>query len=122
MRTVRPALELTPGELTIEVTFSAPPGQKLDDRYGPSTYLVVSSTPKELLIEGAGNSAELTRKFVLNSEITEGVLHVAAKGASCDDSAEGAQCHIHQQDWGIPIKVSATGSSTVELVLSGNKG
>ena len=103
-------------------TFSAPPGQKLDDRYGPSTYLVVSSTPKELLLEGAGNSSELTRKIVLNSEITEGVLHVAAKGASCDESAEGAQCHIHQQDWGIPIKVSATGSSTVALVLSGNKG
>lgn len=121
MRTARPALEVTPGELSIEVTFSAPPGQKLDDRYGPSTYLVVSSTPKELLLEGAGNSAELNRKIVLNPEITEGVLHVAAKGASCDESAEGAQCHIHQQDWGIPIKVSASGSSTVALVLSGNK-
>jgi thiol-disulfide isomerase/thioredoxin len=121
MRTARPALEVTPGELSIDVTFSAPPGQKLDDRYGPSTYLVVSSTPKELLLEGAGNSAELNRKIVLNPEITQGVLHVAAKGASCDESAEGAQCHIHQQDWGIPIKVSASGSSTVALVLSGNK-
>jgi hypothetical protein len=121
MRTARPALEVTPGELSIEVTFSAPPGQKLDDRYGPSTYLVVSSTPKELLLEGAGNSAELNRKIILNPEITEGVLHVAAKGASCDESAEGAQCHIHQQDWGIPIKVSVSGSSTVALVLSGNK-
>ena len=122
MRTARPALSVRPGNLTIDVTFSAPPGQKLDDRYGPSTYLVVSSTPKELLLEGAGNSSELTRKIVLNPEITEGVLHVAAKGASCDESEEGAQCHIHQQDWGIPIKVSATGSATVDLVLSGNKG
>ena len=121
MRTARPALAVLPGELSIDVTFSAPPGQKLDDRYGPSTYLVVSSTPKELLLEGAGNSAELTRKIVLNPAISEGVLHVAAKGASCDESEEGAQCHIHQQDWGIPIKVSATGTSTVELVLSGNK-
>jgi thiol-disulfide isomerase/thioredoxin len=121
MRTARPALEVLAGELTIDVTFSAPPGQKLDDRFGPSTYLVVSSTPKDLLLEGAGNSTELTRKIVLNPDITEGVLHVAAKGASCDESEQGAQCHIHQQDWGIPIKVSAAGSSTVELVLSGNK-
>lgn len=122
MRTARPALAVMPGNLTIDVTFSAPPGQKLDDRYGPSTYLVVSSTPKELLLEGAGNSSELTRKIVLNPGITEGVLHVAAKGASCDESDEAAQCHIHQQDWGIPIKISETGSSTVDLVLSGNKG
>jgi hypothetical protein len=121
MRTARPAVEVRPGELSIDVTFSAPPGQKLDDRYGPSTYLVVSSTPKELLLEGAGNSTELLRRIVLNPDITEGVLHVAAKGASCDESEQGAQCHIHQQDWGIPIKVSATGSSAVELVLSGKK-
>jgi hypothetical protein len=121
MRTARPALAVLPGELSIDVTFSAPPGQKLDDRYGPSTYLVVSSTPKELLLEGAGNSTELVRRIVLNPAITEGVLHVAAKGASCDESEQGAQCHIHQQDWGIPIKVSSEGSSTVALVLSGNK-
>ena len=122
MRTARPALEVSLGEVTIDVTFSAPPGQKLDERYGPSSYLVVSSTPKELLLEGAGNSVELLRKVVLNPDITEGVLHVAAKGASCDESDEGAQCHIHQQDWGIPIKQSPNGSKTVDLVLSGNKG
>jgi hypothetical protein len=121
MRTARPALAVRSGELSIDVTFSAPPGQKLDDRYGPSTYLVVSSTPKELLLEGAGNSTELVRRIVLNPDIAEGVLHVAAKGASCDESDQGAQCHIHQQDWGIPIKVSSEGASTVELVLSGNK-
>ena len=121
MRTARPALAVVPGALTIEVTFSAPPGQKLDDRYGPSTNLVVSATPKELLREGAGKSTELTRRIVLNPTITEGVLHVAARGASCDESTDGAQCHIHQQDWGVPITVSATGSSVVSLVLSGNK-
>jgi hypothetical protein len=122
MRTTRPALEVVPGELLIDVTFGSPPGQKLDDRYGPSTFLVVSSTPKELLLEGAGNSVELKRRVVLNPEISGGVLHVAAKGASCDESDEGAQCHIHQQDWGIPIKQSAQGSKTVDLVLSGSKG
>ena len=122
MRTARPALEVASGELQINVTFSAPPGQKLDERYGPSSFLVVSSTPKELLLDGAGNSSALSRKIKLNPAITEGVLHVAAKGASCDESDEGAQCHIHQQDWGIPIKVTSTGTGSVELVLSGNRG
>lgn len=121
MRTARPALEVSPGELSIDVTFSAPPGQKLDDRYGPSTYLVVSSTPKELILDGAGNSQDLSRKVTLNPAVLEGVLHVAAKGASCDESEEGAQCHIHQQDWGIPVKLSESGTSSVELVLSGSK-
>lgn len=121
MRTARPALDVSPGEVLIDVTFSAPPGQKLDERYGPSSYLVVSSTPKELLLEGAGNSVELKRRIILNPKISEGVLHVAAKGASCDESDEGAQCHIHQQDWGIPIKQNPRGSRTVDLVLSGNK-
>lgn len=121
LRTTRPALEVSPGELTIDVTFSPPPGQKLDERFGPSSYLVVSSTPKELLVSGAGNSSELKRQVVLNPQISEGVLHVAAKGASCDIKDEAAQCHIHQQDWGIPLKLSDTGVSNVELVLSGSK-
>jgi hypothetical protein len=47
---------------------------------------------------------------------------VAAKGASCDEAEEGAQCHIHQQDWGVPIRVSISGASTVDLVLSGKSG
>jgi len=121
MKTARAQLAVKAGELVIDVTFSAPPGQKLDERFGPSSYLVVSSTPKELLLEGAGNSVELRRTVVLNPVISEGVLHVAAKGASCDISDEAALCHIHQQDWGIPVKISPSGSPTLELVLSGNK-
>lgn len=119
LSTVRPVLEVKADVVLIDVSFSAPLGQKLDERYGPSSYLVVSSTPKELLLEGAGSSVELKRQIVLNPAISEGVLHVAAKGASCDESNDAAQCHIHQQDWGIPIKVSASGVGVVELVLAG---
>lgn len=121
MRTARPALEVAPGDLFLDVVFSAPPGQKLDERYGPSTFLSVSSTPKELLLSGVGNSVELSRGLKLNPAISEGVLHVAAKGASCDESEAGAQCHIHQQDWGIPIKISESGTAILQLVLSGQK-
>ena len=38
----------------LEVVFKPPAGQKLDERYGPSTRLVVSSTPPGLLREGEG--------------------------------------------------------------------
>jgi thiol-disulfide isomerase/thioredoxin len=119
MRTARPALEVAPGELELEVIFVPPPGQKLDERYGPSTHLVVSSTPRELLIEGAGSGTQLSRRLVLAAGSTEGVLHVAAKGASCDDGSEFASCHIHQQDWGIPIRVVTGASNQLQLSLSG---
>jgi thiol-disulfide isomerase/thioredoxin len=122
MRTSRPALEVSPGASRLEISFTPPPGQKLDERFGPSTHLVVSSTPREFLVSGAGSGPELKRDIELNPMITEGVLHVAAKGASCDvvtDEEVGAACHIHQQDWGIPIKLVAGATSVIALGLSG---
>lgn len=122
MRTARPALDVSPGEVALEIVFTPPPGQKLDERFGPSTHLVVSSTPRELLVAGAGAGSDLSRSIKLNPAISEGVLHVAAKGASCDvvvDDESGAACHIHQQDWGIPIKITAGAPSVISLGLSG---
>lgn len=120
LRTTRPALAVQSGEVVLTVVFNPPPGQKFDDRYGPSTSLVVSSTPKELLLGGAGTYQGLSTTLRINGEFDGGVLHVAARGASCDDDGtEYAACHIHQQDWGIPIKIVADGSPSVNLVLSG---
>ena len=48
-RTQRAATEVAAGKLRLDVVFQAPAGQKLDTRYGPSTRLLVSSTPPELL-------------------------------------------------------------------------
>ena len=28
-------------------------------------------------------------------------------------------CHMHRQDWGVPVRVDADGSDRLELVLSG---
>jgi len=53
-RTRRPVTELAPGELRLEVLFTPASGQKVDDRYGPATWLQVSATPPELLVTGAG--------------------------------------------------------------------
>lgn len=120
MRTTRPALVLSAGDVSLDVIFNPPPGQKFDERYGPSTSVVVSSTPKELLISGAGTYQGLSQQLVISSEVGEGVLHVAARGASCDDDGtEFATCHIHQQDWGIPVRIAESGAKTVQLVLSG---
>jgi thiol-disulfide isomerase/thioredoxin len=120
-RTRRPATGLAPGAVRLDVVFSAPSGQKLDERYGPATRLLVSSTPPELLTEGAGKGTELSRELVLNADVAEGVLHVSAMAASCDDDPanEYPACHVHQQDWGVPVRVTADGESRVALVLAG---
>lgn len=119
LRLVRAPIEVAPGQVSVNVIFEPPPGQKRDDRYGPSTQLVVSSTPRQLLSDGTGNSVELDRTVTIAEGIDSGVLHVQAKGASCEDG-EFAACHIHQQDWGIPIVVKPGGLTEVTLTLSGS--
>jgi len=120
-RTQRPPMEISGGEVTLDVVFTPPPGQKLDDRYGPSTRLLVSATPESLVKEGAGDSTDLTRRLVIDERVGDGVLHVAVQAASCDDSAEVEfpACHMHRQDWGVPVRVAAGAPDRLELVLSG---
>ncbi|GHH60262.1 hypothetical protein GCM10018781_04590 [Kitasatospora indigofera] len=120
-RTRRAATEVAPGVFQLDVVFSAPSGQKLDERYGPSTRLLVSSTPPELLLSGAGADSALNRELVLSEEVTEGVLHVSAMAASCDDDPEieYPACHVHQQDWGVPVKLTPGGVRRLPLVLAG---
>lgn len=129
-RTRRAATEVAPGTLRLDVVFQAPAGQKLDTRYGPSTRLLVSSTPPELLRGGGGAGSDLSRELEIDPAVTEGVLHVSAMAASCDDDpAEGTSrsetggeypaCHVHQQDWGVPVRVSSDGVSRLPLVLAG---
>jgi hypothetical protein len=124
-RTQRPPMGITAGEVLVRTPFSPPAGQKLDDRYGPSTHMVVSSTPSELLVAGAGAGEDLQRSIVIADPsvtgVTEGVLHVSARAASCDDpnapgAAEFPACHVHQQDWGVPVRIVASGGSA-EVVL-----
>ncbi|MDK0520708.1 NHL domain-containing thioredoxin family protein [Streptomyces sp. ML-6] len=120
-RTQRAATEIAPGTLRLDVVFQAPAGQKLDTRYGPSTRLLVSATPPDLLAGGAGAGTDLFRDLVLADGVTEGVLHVSAMAASCDDDPanEYPACHVHQQDWGVPVRVGAGGAPRLPLVLAG---
>ncbi|MBQ1090941.1 NHL domain-containing thioredoxin family protein [Streptomyces sp. B93] len=120
-RTRRAATEVAAGKVRLDVVFQAPAGQKLDTRYGPSTRLLVSATPPELLLHGEGAGTELSRALELNPAVPEGVLHVSATAASCDDDPENAYpaCHVHQQDWGVPVRLTATGEDRLPLVLAG---
>ncbi|MFL4905693.1 NHL domain-containing thioredoxin family protein [Streptomyces sp. MMS24-I2-30] len=120
-RTQRAATDVAPGELRLDVVFQAPAGQKLDTRYGPSTRLLVSATPPELLLKGAGADPELSRALELNPAVPEGVLHVSAMAASCDDDPENPYpaCHVHQQDWGVPVRLTEAGADRLPLVLAG---
>ena len=70
------------------MVFQAPAGQKLDTRYGPSTRLLVSSTPPELLLGGDGAGTDLSRALEIDPAVAEGVLHVSAMAASCDDDPD----------------------------------
>ncbi|MEU9026226.1 NHL domain-containing thioredoxin family protein [Streptomyces sp. NPDC048383] len=120
-RTQRAATEVAPGTLRLDVVFQAPAGQKLDTRYGPSTRLLVSSTPPELLVAGEGRGTDLFRDLELNPEVPEGVLHVSAMAASCDDDPanEYPACHVHQQDWGVPVRLAPNAATRLPLVLAG---
>ena len=118
--THRPVTEIAGGEVQLVVSFTPPPGQKVDDRFGPPSQLVVSSTPPALLRAGEGRDTELSRTLVVDPAVGDGVLHVAARAASCDDHAgEGAACHMHQQDWGVPVRVVEGGVAELVLPLAG---
>ncbi|MFJ9807514.1 NHL domain-containing thioredoxin family protein [Streptomyces sp. NPDC101158] len=120
-RTRREATDVAAGRVRLDVVFQAPTGQKLDERYGPSTRLLVSSTPPELLLAGEGKGTDLFRELELNPALTEGVLHVSAMAASCDDDPanEYPACHVHQQDWGVPVRVAEGGADRLPLILAG---
>ncbi|RAX50271.1 hypothetical protein DQ353_04745 [Arthrobacter sp. AQ5-05] len=123
-QTQRPKTKVAAGEHALTVRFSAPTGQKLDDRWGDPTQLKISSSPEELLLSGGGTSTGLTRTLELNPDIAEGVLHITARAAACDGEPGGeipmhAACHLYQQDWGIPVLVDAEGETELVLDLRG---
>jgi thiol-disulfide isomerase/thioredoxin len=131
-RTQRPPTVLPAGEISLEVTFVPPPGQKLDDRWGDPTMLDVSATPEGLLLEGGGRSRGLTRSLRLADGIpaqgagsTSGTLHVSVQAAACDgdpetgEVPEHAACHLFQQDWGIPVTIEPGSDARLTLDLRG---
>ncbi len=125
-QTQRPKSPVAPGPLELTVRFTAPTGQKLDDRWGDPTQLKISSTPPELLVAGGGTSVGLLRTLELSADVPEGVLHITARAAACDgpETEDGeipdhAACHLYQQDWGIPVLLQSDGDTELVLDLRG---
>jgi DNA-binding beta-propeller fold protein YncE len=118
-RTERPPSRLASGEVTLEVIFMPPPGQKLDETYGPSTRLEVSAAPPELLLDGAGVTTDLSRRLVVNPAVGSGVLQVVAQAATCDADIEHPACHLTRQDWGVPVVIEAAARTRLPLILRG---
>ena len=125
MQVIRPATDLRPGVLVLSIGFTPAPGRVVDDRSGPATRLDVSASPPELLLDGAGDSTDLTRTLRLADPAaggpSAGVLHVSAQAASCDHDPAVANpaCYLSRQDWGIPVRLRADGQGELELVLLG---
>ena len=125
-QTQRPKSPVAAGPLELTVRFTAPTGQKLDDRWGDPTQLKVSATPPELIVSGGGTSVGLLRTVELSPDVPEGVLHITARAAACDgpETEDGeipdhAACHLYQQDWGIPVVLQADGDTELVLDLRG---
>ena len=122
--TTRPATEIGRGPLEISIGFTVPAGQKLDDRWGDPTYLQVSSTPPELITDGAGGAEGMERTVTLDPGVDSGVLHVTVRAAACDGEPGGeiplhAACHLYQQDWGIPVTIADGADNALHLDLRG---
>ncbi|MEO7447662.1 MAG: NHL domain-containing thioredoxin family protein, partial [Humibacillus sp.] len=83
-RTQRPATPLPSGAVRLEVAFTPPAGQKLDDRWGDPTRLEVSASPEAFLVSGGGRATGLMRTLVVREGIGSGILHVSVQAASCD--------------------------------------
>ena len=118
-QTHRPPTTLASGGVDLAVMFDPPSGQKLDDRWGDPTRLVVSSSPPELLLDGVGDGSGLTRALTVATGIPAGTLHVSVQAAACDIDGENPACHLFQQDWGIPVVVDASGPDRLVLDLRG---
>ena len=118
-QTQRPPTTIASGPVELVVAFEPPSGQKLDDRWGDPTRLVVSASPPELLLAGAGDGAGLTRPLTVATGIPAGTLHVSVQAAACDIAGENPACHLFQQDWGIPVIVDAAGPGRFVLDLRG---
>jgi hypothetical protein len=101
------------------VAFEPPSGQKLDDRWGDPTRMVVSASPPDLLLDGAGDGPSLTRPLTVAPGMPAGTLHVSVQAAACDTEGENPACHLFQQDWGMPLLLDDTGPDHLVLHLRG---
>lgn len=84
--------------------------------------MTVSADPPELLVDGTGETTDLSRRLTIAGGVTSGVLQVVAQAASCDIDAPNPACHLTRQDWGVPVIIDPDGPSRLRLMLHGTDG
>ena len=84
-------------------------------RTGP----VAGGSDRRDAYSGAGEGTELARELEVADGVPDGVLHVSVRAASCDEGGEFPACHVHQQDWGVPLRLLPGGPDRLALVLRG---
>ena len=117
VRATPDAQPLPPGSVALEVSFTAPEGQALDDRYGSPARLSVDATPPALLVAGGGRAEGLVRELRLDPAVGEGVLHVSASVATCDEQGEHPACRLHRAEWQVPVVVADGAEPVLRLTL-----
>ena len=91
-QTQRPRQRSPPASVLLRVVFTPPTGQKLDDRWGDPTRLMVSATPPELLRRGRRQRrGPDAATWCSTRAVGEGVLHVSAQAAACDGDPRPAR-------------------------------
>jgi thiol-disulfide isomerase/thioredoxin len=104
---LRRTVDVGPGEVTVTVAFTPPPGETLDDRYGPPTSLSITG-----LADGASQGPQLSRRIRIGAEPR---LRVSAYAASCDRADEHPACHLARRDW--DLRVVPGGPTELRLAL-----
>ena len=94
-----------PASVELAVVFTPPPGQKLDDRYGPSTRLEITSSPPGLLVRGRGRRHRPDPEAGAGGRASPRACCTSSRRrrAATTDGVEHPACHLVRQDWGVPV-------------------
>lgn len=109
-------ISLTPGEVSLSISYVLRAGQKLDESFGSPIEMQVSAAPPSLLERGAGTDNALERTLVV-TEGRKGTIKIRSRVASCDVDAEHPACHLTTQVWHIPVTVEPGGVNSLTLAF-----
>ena len=76
----------------------------------------IDGNERDLILEGA---SELVREMLRRNHLTNDDLISIVFTATPDLDAEFPACHLTRQDWGVPVRVAAGGTTRLPLVLRG---
>lgn len=116
LRSRTTVVEVAP-EMAIEIGLELPEPMTVDPETEDPIRVSISSTPSDLITNGAGPGHELRRSLTLSPSVKTGTIHISAKVAYCDP-VQGL-CTLMTKDWNIHVNVGSDGTKKIALILSG---